>query len=112
MNLEVKKSDRPRQKDAKVSLKQIAEFLSLEEHQRIAQNKIKYVSAAKIELVYYWVWKYETEDPYQMYALVFRQREKMYSQPHYTIASCSDKDSSSFDEMLVNFHIRNEIKSL
>jgi hypothetical protein len=107
MILDLQESDRSSQRDSKTTIKQISEYLSLEEGQKIAQKKIKYLRAVKIEYVYYWVWEYETDDSYQMYAIVHREREKMYSQPKYSIGSCSDKNESSLDEALVKYHLRN-----
>ncbi len=112
MDLIVKKSDKSRQKDSHTNIKQISEYLSLEEGVRISQKKIKYFDSAKIENVYYWAWKYETDDPFQMYAIVHREREKQFSQPKYIIGSCSDNNVSSFEEMLITYHQKNGNKSV
>lgn len=111
MTIKVNESDRSSQRDSKTSLKQISEYLSLEEGQKIAQSRMKYFKSAKVEFVYYWIWAYETNDDFQMYAIVDRQREKQYSEPVYSIGSCSDNGNNNFDEMLIDYHIRNGHKS-
>ncbi len=112
MSMEVKDSDRSLRRQAKVDIRQISEYLTLEEGVKIAQKKIKYFRSAKIENVCYWIWKYETDDDYQMYAIVHRERESQYSQPSYILGCCGDKHFDSFEDMLIDYHVVGEHKSV
>jgi len=111
MVLTIIDSDRKKQKDSRVSIKQIAEYLSLEEGEKIFQKNIKYLRAARIENIYYWLWKYTTTRSIDEYVLVRRVKKSEYANPVYTLSCCYKDPDSSVDEMLIAYHEKLSVSS-